>query len=90
MRLDAIERSISETIRDDGTIAARGFTRGGLPCGYWEWFRRDGSLQRSGYFEDAKPISIWTEYDEAERPQKTTNADQGGSVGLIAFMPAHM
>jgi hypothetical protein len=26
----------------------------GVPTGYWEWFRKDGTIMRSGYFKDGK------------------------------------
>lgn len=35
----------------------------GKPDGYWEWYRLDGTLKRSGYFEDGEPVGQWTTYD---------------------------
>lgn len=32
--------------------------------GYWEWYRLDGTLKRSGYFEKGEPVGEWTTYDE--------------------------
>lgn len=32
--------------------------------GYWEWYRPDGTLKRSGYFDKGEPIGEWTTYDE--------------------------
>ena len=35
----------------DGSIWARGEkTADGVLTGYWEWFRKDGTKMRSGYF----------------------------------------
>jgi antitoxin component YwqK of YwqJK toxin-antitoxin module len=30
--------------------------------GYWEWFRKDGTKMRSGYFENGKQVGEWTTY----------------------------
>lgn len=32
--------------------------------GYWEWYRLDGTLKRSGYFDKGEPVGEWTTYDE--------------------------
>ena len=32
--------------------------------GYWEWYRPDGTLKRSGYFDKGEPVGVWTTYDE--------------------------
>ncbi len=34
----------------DGSVWAKGQTLSGVMTGYWEWFRKDGTLMRSGYF----------------------------------------
>lgn len=31
--------------------------------GYWEWYRIDGTLKRSGYFHQGEPVGEWTTYD---------------------------
>jgi antitoxin component YwqK of YwqJK toxin-antitoxin module len=31
--------------------------------GYWEFFRKDGSLMRSGNFDLGRQVGIWTTYD---------------------------
>jgi len=38
----------------DGSIWARGQTLDGVPAGYWEWFRKDGTKLRSGHFENGE------------------------------------
>jgi antitoxin component YwqK of YwqJK toxin-antitoxin module len=40
--------------------------------GYWEWFRKDGSKMRSGYFEDSKQLGEWTTYDAKGKVAKVT------------------
>ena len=39
---------------NDGTIWAKGQTLNGQMDGYWEYFRKDGSKMRSGYFTAGK------------------------------------
>ena len=38
-------------LHKDGSLKAKGTTRDGALDGYWEWFRKDGTLLRSGHFE---------------------------------------
>ena len=47
----------------DGSVWAKGQTLGGAQSGYWEWFRKDGTKMRSGYFEDGKQVGTWMTYD---------------------------
>ena len=44
----------------DGTIKAKGHIKAGELEGYWEWFRKDGTKMRSGYFENGKQVGEWT------------------------------
>jgi antitoxin component YwqK of YwqJK toxin-antitoxin module len=48
----------------DGSIWAIGQTIDGVPTGYWEWFRKDGSKLRSGWFEKGEQAGEWTTYDK--------------------------
>jgi antitoxin component YwqK of YwqJK toxin-antitoxin module len=36
----------------DGSIKAKGTTSNDVLTEYWEWFRKDGTKMRSGYFEN--------------------------------------
>ena len=40
----------------DGTIWAKGKMANGVPTGYWEWFRKDGTKLRSGYFMNGEQV----------------------------------
>jgi antitoxin component YwqK of YwqJK toxin-antitoxin module len=40
--------------------------------GYWEFYRKDGTLMRSGSFDLGKQIGIWTTYDQTGHPYKET------------------
>lgn len=56
----------------DGSIWARGQMLGGIPTGYWEWFRKDGTKLRSGYFENGEQTGEWTTYDQKGEVYKVT------------------
>jgi len=56
----------------DGSVWATGQTLHGEPHGYWEWFRLDGTLMRSGDFESGVQVGEWTTYDTNGVPYKTT------------------
>ena len=40
--------------------------------GYWEWYRIDGTLKRSGYFENGEPVGEWKTYNEQGEVYKVT------------------
>ena len=54
------------------TIWSKGKTINGVPEGYWEWFRVDGTLKRSGYFAKGKQTRLWTTYDNKGKAYKVT------------------
>jgi antitoxin component YwqK of YwqJK toxin-antitoxin module len=56
----------------DGTVWAIGQMLGDVPTGYWEWFRKDGSKMRSGYFENGEQVGEWTTYDRQGEVYKVT------------------
>jgi antitoxin component YwqK of YwqJK toxin-antitoxin module len=56
----------------DGTVWAKGQTIDDVPTGYWEWFRKDGTKLRSGYFENGKQVGEWTTYDKNGKMYKVT------------------
>jgi antitoxin component YwqK of YwqJK toxin-antitoxin module len=55
-----------------GSIRARGPVVDGEPDGYWEWFRLDGTMLRSGHFARGRPTGEWTTYDKAGVVYKVT------------------
>lgn len=57
----------------DGTLWARGQTLDDVPVGYWEWFRKDGTRLRSGWFENGQQTGQWTTYDKQGEPYKITH-----------------
>ena len=54
------------------TIWSKGKTINGIPDGYWEWYRVDGTLKRSGYFANGKQTGSWTTYDNKGKLYKVT------------------
>jgi antitoxin component YwqK of YwqJK toxin-antitoxin module len=61
-----------ERIDRHGSIKAKGTTIIGVLTGYWEWFRKDGTKMRSGYFENRKQTGEWTTYDASGKIVKVT------------------
>ena len=57
----------------DGSIWAKGDKVDGKCEGYWEWWRKDATKLRSGYFEKDKQIGEWKTYDRKGNVLKTTN-----------------
>jgi antitoxin component YwqK of YwqJK toxin-antitoxin module len=57
----------------DGSVRARGRVVDGRPDGYWEWFRLDGTLMRSGSFDRGRNVGEWTTYDKSGAPYKVTD-----------------
>lgn len=56
----------------DGSIRAKGKIQDGLLSGYWEWFRKDGTKLRSGYFEKGAQTGEWITYDQKGKVYKVT------------------
>jgi antitoxin component YwqK of YwqJK toxin-antitoxin module len=56
----------------DGSIRACGPVLDGQPHGYWEWFRLDGTMLRSGSFDRGRQTGEWITYDRSGAPYKTT------------------
>ena len=54
------------------SIWSKGRINNHQPEGYWEWYRVNGTIKRSGYFLDGHPIGEWITYDASEKPYKTT------------------
>ena len=46
------------------------------PLVYWEWFRKKGSIMRSGNFKKGKQVGKWTTYDKTGEVVKVTNFDK--------------
>jgi antitoxin component YwqK of YwqJK toxin-antitoxin module len=40
--------------------------------GYWQWYRKDGVIMRSGYFNKNKQVGEWTTYNKQGKVFKVT------------------
>jgi antitoxin component YwqK of YwqJK toxin-antitoxin module len=56
----------------DGSLWAKGAMVAGKPDGFWQWFRKDGTRLRSGYFDKGKQVGAWTTYDQQGKAYKVT------------------
>jgi antitoxin component YwqK of YwqJK toxin-antitoxin module len=56
----------------DGSIWAQCQKLDGVPTGYWEWFRKDGTKMRSGTFEHGRQVGEWITYDRQGKVYKVT------------------
>jgi len=57
---------------DNGKIRYRGQSVDGKMHGAWRFFRRDGSLMRSGSFDRGRQVGVWRTYDRAGAVLKET------------------
>ncbi len=51
---------------------SKGKIKDGKAHGYWEWYRVDGTLKRSGTFAAGEPVGEWTTYDAKGKIYKVT------------------
>lgn len=58
------------------TVWSKGKMVNDKPDGYWEWYRPDGIIKRSGNFNMGVPIGEWITYDGEGKKYKTTNRPQ--------------
>jgi antitoxin component YwqK of YwqJK toxin-antitoxin module len=74
-RFEIIDGFLIKYHANNVTVWSKGKMIDGHSHGYWQWFRIDGSLKRSGYFEMGVPVGEWTTYDGNGKPYKITNRD---------------
>ena len=55
------------------TIWSKGKIVDGEPDGYWEWYRINGTLKRSGHFDQGIQVGEWITYDQEGIVYKITN-----------------
>lgn len=63
----------------DGSIWAKGQMENWVLEGYWEWFRKDGTKMRSGYFDHGKQVGEWTTYGKKGETIKITDFGKNNS-----------
>ena len=55
------------------TMWSKGLVVNDLAEGYWEWYRVDGTIKRSGHFAKGEPIGEWKTYDAQGEVYKVTH-----------------
>lgn len=45
--------------------------------GFWKWYRKNGTLKRTGEFDRGKQVGEWTTYDDTGAPYKVTRIKAG-------------
>jgi antitoxin component YwqK of YwqJK toxin-antitoxin module len=58
---------------DNGNVRFRGANLAGKMHGPWKFFRRDGSLLRSGSFDRGTQVGVWRTYDRGGSVVKETD-----------------
>jgi antitoxin component YwqK of YwqJK toxin-antitoxin module len=64
---------------DNGKTRYRGQNLDGKMQGAWKFYRRDGSLMRSGKFDQGRQIGVWRTYDRSGALIKETKFSKGGA-----------
>lgn len=57
---------------DHGGPQHRGFTLNGEMHGAWRFYRRDGSIMRSGEFDKGQQVGTWRTFDRSGAVVKET------------------
>jgi antitoxin component YwqK of YwqJK toxin-antitoxin module len=47
---------------ENGLPRFKGDFQNGKMHGFWQFFRKDGSLMRSGHFDEDRQVGAWTTY----------------------------
>ncbi len=56
----------------NGFIKARGSMKAGELHGFWQWYRKDGTIMRSGNFKSGQNVGEWITYDSSGKVYKVT------------------
>lgn len=56
----------------NGFLKAIGVKKAGQLHGYWEWYRKDGTIMRSGNFKNGQNVGEWITYDSSGKVYKVT------------------
>ena len=60
-----------------GALQSRGFTLDGEMHGAWAFFRKDGSVMRTGAFDRGHQVGVWRTFDRTGRLVKETGFPTG-------------
>lgn len=70
--MNAYAKKSGVIFHKDGSIWAKGKKIDGKMNGYWEWYRKDGTKMRSGYFKSDVQTGKWTTYNKKGKVHKVT------------------
>jgi antitoxin component YwqK of YwqJK toxin-antitoxin module len=62
----------------DGALQSQGFTLDGEMHGSWEFYRKDGSVMRTGEFDRGHQVGTWRTFDRGGRLVKATDFSKHG------------
>lgn len=71
-RIEIIDNYLIKFHDQSTTVWSKGKMVNDQPDGYWIWYRKDGTMKRSGYFEAGKPVGQWITYDKNGEIYKIT------------------
>jgi len=58
---------------NDGSLWAKGqLNNENIMEGFWQWYRKDGTIMRTGYFKKGIQSGEWTTYDKSGKVVKVT------------------
>ena len=70
---EKLDEPVEETVHfGNGRVKYRGFLLGGKMHGAWSWYRTDGSLMRTGEFEEGLQVGTWRTFDRTGNVVKET------------------
>ena len=61
-------KGVARDFHPDGGLKAKGRLKDGELHGDWSWWRKDGSLLRTGSFDGGRQVGTWTTYDGVGDP----------------------
>jgi antitoxin component YwqK of YwqJK toxin-antitoxin module len=65
--------SVGGPLYDNGLPRFKGKYLDGKMHGFWEFFRKDGTLMRTGSFDLDRQVGIWKTYDREGKLVKETD-----------------
>jgi len=72
-KLEVIDGYTIKYHANGATVWSKGKIVNDQADGYWEWYRPDGTIKRSGYFDIGEPVGEWITYNSEGEKYKITN-----------------
>ncbi len=63
VRMVPDKKGVARDLYPDGGLKAQGRMKDGELHGAWSWWRKDGTLMRTGSFDHGRQVGTWTTYD---------------------------